>query len=1017
MKIKPTGIKRNASLLHDQDGACTELINFRFKDEEWQSIQPGTLSYNANNTGSAGIWFSHSVSPDNRLILWDSADNGLYDVTLATGTATDDTKLLIKSISGAEKIVSFGVLIVVMTFDNRYYFKYSQSTNSYSELDQIQHGRYLFSDTNRELFGKTFVPSTTANYASEGLSHLLERKRALEEIGKINAHVFFRVAFRTFDGNFVLYSPISYRHIGYKEDNSDNPVANIRENSGSTAFNYDWGSWGQPVYSLNFTTEQFNIIKNYKNIIKSICIFMTSPRYDFLIPDSDAGFITDTDASYNYNILPQAKDPITSFKEDANFYLVDEIMIDSVNGVSFSETFVAQTEASGGATLAHTNIKPGSEVVTSGATTYVKGVDYDINYTTALIYIVAGMLTRDTFIASYTPITLPNKNITAGSFSIHSLVYGTDYTVDYVNGILYILSGGAAVVGEEYLYSYSAASSSTMVAGNTYSITYETNIGDTIKLGDVSTIQTNEFLPVDNYTHHKYFSNVCLEYNSRLHLGNIKTRLGDVQNLTVFDNTSQDHVYAGYTPVQDQNNKSWIMFALVTIETEKDDKYILTSFNDVAIFLGINDFSALNPILYYPDERARKITIIGADTTGYYSLLEVNLTVSTWGNYSYYIDPTLVFSNPMTLGSGTYHTRVLKYKMLLLPTALSGTAITVNQDRTVYDTNRVQVSELNNPLLFPAANSYQIGRSEGTVVGLASQSIPVSVGQFGQYPVYVFTNEGIWALEQGSTVLYQSIQPVSLLEANNINSIIPIDGGILFGTAKGLFILSGSNIKEISIPVRGLPEQFINSLASFTTTQTNLPATLSTTDFVSWMSGAVFGYDKINKEIIISKDQTYIFSLESGLWYKQSSIFSNFLRIAGKFYGMIGYALYDLETPDNATDVTAYVITRPIKFGTDGLKSISKTILRLIADMTSKSVNKLSFHLYGSLNGFEWKLIQGKDETDFINSTSGPGKEIALNFTRTTSRYFIFMLALKSKVIRLAGIDIDVEPKYNNKER
>jgi len=296
--------------------------------------------------------------------------------------------------------------------------------------------------------------------------------------------------------------------------------------------------------------------------------------------------------------------------------------------------------------------------------------------------------------------------------------------------------------------------------------------------------------------------------------------------------------------------------------------------------------------------------------------------------------------------------------------------------------------------------------------------MPVSTGQFGQYPVYVFTTEGIFVLEQGTSVLYQSIKPVSLHVCTNPESITKIEGGILFSTDYGLFIISGSQVTEISKVIEGEPESFLNSLTQYQDLLNYFPDAgdnVSTTPFKAFLSDSIIGYDHANKEIIITGNTydgySYVYSLLYNVWYKRSYNFSHLFADGFNLYGIIGSAIYNLSNPDNTSSIESMVITRPIKFGTNGLKRISRAILRIIADLATQSTGDLFFHVYGSLNGLEWKLLQGKNVTDFTK------KEIVLELPRVTARYFVFVVGLRSKIVRMESIEVEVEPVDNTKIR
>ncbi|MDR0755102.1 MAG: hypothetical protein LBF04_06915, partial [Prevotellaceae bacterium] len=64
-----------------------------------------------------------------------------------------------------------------------------------------------------------------------------------------------------------------------------------------------------------------------------------------------------------------------------------------------------------------------------------------------------------------------------------------------------------------------------------------------------------------------------------------------------------------------------------------------------------------------------------------------------------------------------------------------------------YNNTNIIVSELNNPFYFPVSQSYQAGAA---AVQLAVAHEEITASQVGQFPLYVFTEERIFALEAGS---------------------------------------------------------------------------------------------------------------------------------------------------------------------------------------------------------------------------------------------------------------------------
>ena len=121
-------------------------------------------------------------------------------------------------------------------------------------------------------------------------------------------------------------------------------------------------------------------------------------------------------------------------------------------------------------------------------------------------------------------------------------------------------------------------------------------------------------------------------------------------------------------------------------------------------------------------------------------------------------------------------------------------------DYTV-ESNKIYTSEVGNPFVFPRSGINTVGLGE--IRGIAAATKALSQGQFGQFPLYAFSTDGIWALEVSGTGLYESVHPVSRDVCTNPASITPIDAAIVFATEQGLKLLQGSDVALISSSMDG----------------------------------------------------------------------------------------------------------------------------------------------------------------------------------------------------------------------
>ncbi|MDR0419292.1 MAG: hypothetical protein LBH34_03670 [Prevotellaceae bacterium] len=75
---------------------------------------------------------------------------------------------------------------------------------------------------------------------------------------------------------------------------------------------------------------------------------------------------------------------------------------------------------------------------------------------------------------------------------------------------------------------------------------------------------------------------------------------------------------------------------------------------------------------------------------------------------------------------------------------------------------------------------------------MAFNTLPISQGQYGEYPMFVATSVGWRAMKEGTGDVYiTSIAPLNGLVVNNPRSIINCDRDILFTTDRGIWIMRG----------------------------------------------------------------------------------------------------------------------------------------------------------------------------------------------------------------------------------
>lgn len=337
------------------------------------------------------------------------------------------------------------------------------------------------------------------------------------------------------------------------------------------------------------------------------------------------------------------------------------------------------------------------------------------------------------------------------------------------------------------------------------------------------------------------------------------------------------------------------------------------------------------------------------------------------------------------------------------------------------DTNRVQATEINNPYIMPAENSYRVG--SGSIVGFGANTVPVSEGQFGQYPLIVFSSNGIWAMNISGNpdVLIENIVPLSNMVCNNPAGILSALNNIIFTTEEGLFTITGRETGEIAEVVEGSIKSPLDDDLDYSNwiddpNHYEITDYISSVDFKKYLPEAKMAYDSEHQELIISNSTysySYIYSLKYNLWYKISESFEHFVQ---DYPAVCGYQAGEVEDQYRMKDLTEeentyqplHILTRPIKLQI-GFKKIMSAILRGYTH--TKAGKGFGFLLFGSVDNQEYHVLNGRKPLGEIF-------DIDLQHTPLTCKYFIIVAGgLCDEDTFITHFDLLYEPKFQNKLR
>lgn len=504
---------------------------------------------------------------------------------------------------------------------------------------------------------------------------------------------------------------------------------------------------------------------------------------------------------------------------------------------------------------------------------------------------------------------------------------------------------------------------------------------------DFATLQNliyNEQLPGDTFTHHNISAAYTCIYNSRLHLADIQTVFFPGFGLPAF--TAQTYSTSirpttrrPVNPPPDNVPVSYIE-TYIKIQGQPDGCVVASVYN--------TDYYHINPLFSYPDARAYKSIIYFCDTNNQvYKKIEIPLKPHNALNIAYYITPGLDYLE-------LQDTIPFRY------TPPPGYA-------TVTENNKIKVSALNNPFQFPNQNTYTVA---GRVLAMASNAVPVSDGQFGQFPLYLFTESGINVMQIGGSgeVIYSNIIPVAD-EIALPGTITPVSGAIFFLTVRGAYLIAGSKAQPISEALNAPQPQL--HIQNFKPILLHLfpgfpVADLSFLTFIASGVAVHFNYPQ-NEILIVSQQQgyAYVYNLNAAQWHITTHTFAPVQNTYPYLYGIVGRTVIDIadETPGGTP---VLLLTRALKLGSCQYKNLHRYIIRALIH------NSADCGLF---------TCSSNDAIHFCiksNLRIPPGQHIDPDtglIARNTYRYFLALLVGNmDKESRINYIDTTAYPTYNN---
>lgn len=202
-----------------------------------------------------------------------------------------------------------------------------------------------------------------------------------------------------------------------------------------------------------------------------------------------------------------------------------------------------------------------------------------------------------------------------------------------------------------------------------------------------------------------------------------------------------------------------------------------------------------------------------------------------------------------------------------------GQEVPVEKDSYVDMPSKIYTSAVGNPFYFPLGGINTVGTGE--ILGMASATKAISQGQYGQFPLYVFSTEGVWAMSVAGDGTFSARHPLTRDVCTNPSSITPIDDAVVFTTDRGLMLLSGSEVMRISTAIendlRGRKPDSIGGGTGF------FPdGKLAVENLRDYLRKANVYYVYSKQRLIVSNpehDYAYVYSLANQFWSTMTNLF------------------------------------------------------------------------------------------------------------------------------------------------
>lgn len=526
-----------------------------------------------------------------------------------------------------------------------------------------------------------------------------------------------------------------------------------------------------------------------------------------------------------------------------------------------------------------------------------------------------------------------------------------------------------------------------------------------------------EHLSLADFRRTTFNAGVSFVYNNRLHIADISKDYSSVLSIApMFVLPAYEQPEGSSDPLNGTEGQmlsklvyGWFINGSYASMFQAPAKAVVT-FNDGKAILLIGYVPwPLPPMVTFPDGNAEHLSLY-VDLSSYKPPIQPNL------NYPDYINVELDLRQSQGFGMA-YHLFLDDKREFRFIQDTEYNSISVDmyndvdsdyQQEHADDTpertnNLLRYSEAENPFVFPVNNYVAVGSAD--IVAMATSTQPISEGQFGVAPLYVFTTDATWALSVNDDGRYSAQQPATRDVIINARSVTSIDNAVLFATERGIMLIQGNKATCISEALDGSVFSFCDQMgyriSSRLMEKTLNPPHTTYDDARIWYLWQVVGrrdfkesylpyarmaYDYASQRLVVFKPDevyAYVYSFKSGMWGAAENTIHDVvpdypvMRAVINGYNGLHYGTkvevgtwVDLEP-------RVFAATRPFKLGEPfSFKTIKSIILR--GDFYPR--NTIVTALFGSNDLSSWQLVNSSADHKLRGKLGNPYKYYILAF-------------------------------------